>query len=162
MSARQREGSVIIAEAHRSDSMADEYVSVSEALKLVTPFSGNKREVLTFISNVNPAFEVINPTHADRLYKFVSTKISGEPRIPIAYRNLDKWEELREFFRNTHAEKRTLDFHANQLFRAKQEKTKNVSEWIRKIQALGSKFREAALKDCLYASGASRHSDTIR
>jgi hypothetical protein len=119
MSARQREGNVIIAEADRSDSMAEEYVSVSEALKLVTPFTGNKREVLTFISNVNRAFEVINPTHADRLYKYVLTKISGEPRIAIAHKNLDKWEELREFFRNTYVEKRTLDFHANQLFRAK-------------------------------------------
>jgi hypothetical protein len=45
MSARQREGNVTIAEADRSDSMAEEYVSVSEALKLVTPFTGNKREV---------------------------------------------------------------------------------------------------------------------
>jgi hypothetical protein len=142
MSARQREGSVIIAEADRSDSMAEEYVSVSEALKLVTPFTGNKREVITFISNVNTAFEVINPNHADRLYKFLLTKIGGEPRIAIAHRNLDKWEELREFFRNTYVERCTLDFHANQLFRAKQEKTENVSEWIQKIQALGSKFRE--------------------
>jgi hypothetical protein len=33
----------------------NEHISVSEALKLVTTFSGNKREVLTFISNVHTA-----------------------------------------------------------------------------------------------------------
>jgi hypothetical protein len=61
---------------------------------------------------------------------------------------LDCWAELREFLRNTHIEKRTLDFHANQLFKARQGKSDSVSEWIQKIRTLGSKFREAALTDC--------------
>jgi hypothetical protein len=48
MSARQRERNVRIIEADSSESMAEEHVSASEALKLVTPFTGNKREVLRF------------------------------------------------------------------------------------------------------------------
>jgi homospermidine synthase len=50
--------------------------------------------------------------------------------------------------KNTYIEKGTLDFHANTLFKAKQEKADSVSDWIQKIQGLGSKFREAALTDC--------------
>jgi hypothetical protein len=42
----------------------------------------------------------------------------------------------------------TLDFHANQLFNAKHGKSDSISEWIQRIQTLGSKFREAALTDC--------------
>jgi hypothetical protein len=106
--------------------MAEEYVSVSEALKLVTPFSGNKKEVLTFISTVDTAFEVINLEHGSRLYTFVLTRISGEPRTAIAHRNLDCWAEVKEFFRNAYIEKRTLDFNATQLFKAKQEKSGSV------------------------------------
>jgi hypothetical protein len=121
---------------------------VTEALKLVSPFSGNKREVLTFVSNVETAFGCINPENKGRLYQFILTKISGEPRTAIAHRNLESWEELREFLKNTYTEKRTLDYHASQLFKAKQGKVENVSEWIQKIQTLGSKFREAALQDC--------------
>jgi hypothetical protein len=61
-------------------------------------------------------------------------------------------------------EKRTLDFHANKLFRARQEKSESISEWIQKIQALGSKFREAALKDCTPAerAGILTLSDRLR
>jgi hypothetical protein len=61
-------------------------------------------------------------------------------------------------------EKRTLDFHANQLFRARQKKSESISEWIQKIQALGSKFREAALKDCtpLERAGILTLSDRLR
>jgi len=66
--------------------MAD-YMSVSEDLKLVSPFKGDKKEVLAFISNVDTAFEVIKPDYSDILYKFVLTRISGEPRVAITHRN---------------------------------------------------------------------------
>jgi len=34
------------------------------------------------------------------------------------------------------------------LFSTKQSKAESVSEWIQRVQKLGSKFREAALQDC--------------
>jgi hypothetical protein len=63
--------------------------SVGEALKLGGPFKGDKREVLAFISNVDTAFEVINPENSDVLHKFVFTRISGESRFAITHRNLE-------------------------------------------------------------------------
>jgi hypothetical protein len=45
-------------------------------------------------------------------------------------------------------EKRTLDFHASQLFKARQEEEEKMADWIQKIQILGSQFREAALLIC--------------
>jgi hypothetical protein len=66
-----------------------EYISVGEALKLVTPFKGEKREVLAFIANVTTAFEFIDPRNEGTLFKFVLTRISGEPRTAIAHRNLE-------------------------------------------------------------------------
>jgi hypothetical protein len=59
MSARPSDVNIQFVEADSSDVMAEEYISASVALKLVTPFSDNKK-VLTFISNVNTALEVIN------------------------------------------------------------------------------------------------------
>ena len=45
-------------------------------------------------------------------------------------------------------ERRTLDFHASRLFKARQGKDERVTDWIHKIQTLGSQFREAALLNC--------------
>jgi hypothetical protein len=104
--------------------------------------------VLAFISNVDTAFEVINPHNSDVLYKFVLKRISGEPRVAIAHRHLENWEDLKAFFKNTYTEKRTLDFHATQLFGARQGKSESISEWIQTIQKLSSKFREAEVHDC--------------
>ena len=50
----------------------------------------------------------------------------------------------RIFLQNAYVEKRTLDFHASQLFKASQWKDEKVAAWIHKIQNLGSQFREAA------------------
>jgi hypothetical protein len=107
-----------------------EYVSLSEALKLLTQFRGNKREVLLFVSSLDTAFEVIKPELQCRFYKFVLTRISDEPSTAIAHQNLGSWAEVKECLRNTYIEKRTFDLHATQLFKAKQEKLESVSEWL--------------------------------
>jgi len=49
---------------------------------------------------------------------------------------------------NTYIEKRILDFHASQLFKARQGKDEKVADWIHNIQTLGSQFLEAALLNC--------------
>jgi hypothetical protein len=61
---------------------------------------------------------------------------------------LENWEDLKEFLRSTFTEKRTLDSHVSQFFKAKQNRTVNISVSIQKIQTLGSKFRESAMLNC--------------
>jgi hypothetical protein len=71
--------------------MTTVYISVTEALKLVSLLSGNKREVLTFVSNVDTAFSCVSPENRSRLYQFILTKINGEPRTANSHRNLENW-----------------------------------------------------------------------
>ena len=87
---------------------------MGEALKLVSPFKGDKMEVLAFISNVDTDFEVINPENSDVLYKFVLTKISRELSVVITHRNLENWDDLKTFLKNTYTEKThvRLSLHA--------------------------------------------------
>jgi hypothetical protein len=106
--------------ANSNTAIMTEYAAISEALKLVTPFKGEKREVLAFIANVNTAFQVIDHRNTTTLYKFILMRISGEARTAIAHRNLENWGELKEFLKNTYIEKRTLDYHLNRLFSTKQ------------------------------------------
>jgi hypothetical protein len=63
-------------------------------------------------------------------------------------KHIDIYTELREFSRNTYIEKRVLDFHANQLFKARQGKSDSILGWIQKLKILGSRFKRAALSDC--------------
>ena len=136
------------AEACRQSTMNGDFISVGEALKLVPYFKGDKQEVLAFIGNVDTAFAVINLVQEDVLYKFVLTRISGEPRTAISHRNLDNWADLKDFLKNSYIEKRMLDFRASQLFKARQRKDEKIVELIQRIQMLGSQFRESALLDC--------------
>ena len=117
-------------------------------MKLIPLFKGDKEEVLAFIGNVDTAFAEINPSQEAILYKFVLKRISGEPRTAISQRNIESWAERKEFLQNTYIKKRTPDFHASQLFKARQGKGERVADWIHKVQNLGSQFREAALLNC--------------
>ena len=98
-----------------------------------------------FIGNVDTAFAVIITSQEAVLYKFVLTRISGEPRTAISYRNLENWADLKEFLQNAYIEKRTLDFHASQLFKARQEKDENVADWIQKSSELGVAFSRSRI-----------------
>jgi hypothetical protein len=109
-------------------------------LKLVPPFKGNKQEVLAFIGNVDTAFAVINSKQESILYKFILTRISGETRTAIIHRNLDSWTEIKEFLQNSYIKKRTLDYHASQLFKARQGKDERVTDWIQRVQTQGSQL----------------------
>jgi len=79
--------------------MSGEFISLGEGLKLVPPFKGDKQEELPLIGNVDTAFAVVNPEQEDILYKFVLTRISGEPRRAISDRNLDSRADLKEFLK---------------------------------------------------------------
>lgn len=92
--------------------MNGDFISVGEALQLVPYFKGNKQEVLALIGNVDTAIAVINPEQEDVLYKFVLPRISGERRTAVSHRNLDNWENLKAFLKNSYIDRMTLDFHA--------------------------------------------------
>jgi hypothetical protein len=64
-----------------------------------------------------------------------------------SHRNLDNWTELRVSAKRLYR-KRTLDFHSSELFKTRQGKDKEATDWLHKIQTLGSQFHEAALLDC--------------
>jgi hypothetical protein len=83
-------------EADSSSSMT-ECVSVTGALKVVTPFNGDKREVLAFIANVDTAFEVTDPRNADTLYKFVLTRISGNRERRLSTEIWENGKSLNSF-----------------------------------------------------------------
>jgi len=104
-----------------------EYILVSEALKLLAPFKGEKRDVVTLVANEDRAFEVIAPRNEGTLFKSVLTRIIGEPRTAIANGNLGNWEELKEFLKNTYTEEQILDYDADLLFSTKQTNAESVS-----------------------------------
>jgi hypothetical protein len=59
---------------------------------------------------------------------------------------LDNWAKLKEFL--AHIEKRTLDYHASQLFKARQWREQKITGWNQRIETPGSQFQEAALLNC--------------
>jgi hypothetical protein len=50
-----------------------------------------------FISDVNTAFEPMNPNHKDKLHKIMLISISGEPKTATAYRHLDSCKDFGDF-----------------------------------------------------------------
>ena len=124
------------------------YMSITDALKIVNVFKGEKDTVNTFIANVETALDVVSEENKPRLFKFILTKIDGEPRNAIQYHNIETWENLKTFLLNTYRDSRTLDYYLAELFTSKQNRNENVSEWIQRIQKMRARVREGAMLAC--------------
>ncbi|KAJ8883215.1 hypothetical protein PR048_015055 [Dryococelus australis] len=57
--------------------VASSYCSTNEALRLVTRFSSDRKELLTFVANVDTAFEVIDPHKRDRNHSHFDDIVEG-------------------------------------------------------------------------------------
>ncbi|PNF20391.1 hypothetical protein B7P43_G09709 [Cryptotermes secundus] len=128
--------------------MADEYISVSDAFKLVAePFSGDKRKLKEFCENVDAAFGLINPDKYDLFYKYVRTRITGEAKAKLLVRqDADDWASVKAILKEHYATRRTLDFYACAMFNARQAKHETVAAWCSRLDQLGSDFRDAAIE----------------
>ncbi|PNF23780.1 hypothetical protein B7P43_G16801 [Cryptotermes secundus] len=128
--------------------MADEYICVSDAFKLVAePFSGDKRKLKEFCENVDAAFGLINPDKYDLFYKYVRTRITGEAKAKLLVRqDADDWASVKAILKEHYATRRTLDFYACAMFNARQAKHETVAAWCSRLDQLGSDFRDAAIE----------------
>jgi hypothetical protein len=126
--------------------MADEYISVSDAFKLVAePLSGDKRKLKEFCENVEAAFGLIHPDKYDLFYKYVCTRIRGEAKAKLLVRqDTDDWASVKAVLKEHYATQRTLDFYACAMFNARQAKHETIAAWCSRIDQLSSDFRDAA------------------
>ena len=100
----------------------DRFMSINEALKIVSIFKGDKETLNSFIGNVETALEVVSEQDKPRLFRFLLTKIEGEPRDSIQYRDINNWQDLKSFLLSTYRDSRTLDYYLAEMLTSKQKK----------------------------------------
>jgi hypothetical protein len=71
-----------VASPDSNTTIMTEYISVGEALKLVAPLKGEKRDVLTFIANLDTAFELTQEMRVHCLNSCL-LELVGNPGLPL-------------------------------------------------------------------------------
>jgi hypothetical protein len=128
--------------------MGDEYISVSDASKLVAePFSLDKRKIKEFCENVQSTFELIYPYKYVLFYKYVRTRITDEAKAKLLVRqDADDWASVKAVLKEHYAARRTLDLYACAIFNARKAKHETVAAWCSRLDQLISDFRNAAIE----------------
>jgi hypothetical protein len=87
--------------------MESRYCTISEAMKVVSQsFDGNKKKLKKFIDNVSTAFELVRPEQHNLLLTFVKTKITGEARSKLLFRDLTStWREAKQILEENYDSK---------------------------------------------------------
>ena len=53
------------------------------------------------MGKVDLSLSVIDPNQEGKLYKFVKTRITGQPRTAFTHKNLDNWLDLKNVLKET-------------------------------------------------------------
>ena len=136
-----------------SESGSDEphssrYISVPKAIPLVSkPFEGNPVELREFIQNVEFAYEIVDPSQHDLLFKFVCAKIGGEAKTKLLSRtHIYTWEQVKTVLEENYSVRRTLDYYAHRAFTSSQNQAETVRQWGARMDTVSGDLQRAARK----------------
>ena len=118
-------------------------VSVSTALKLLKPFDGDPKLLHSFITNVENGLSVLHERGHDTFVKFVVASIEGAAQITISDLPEFTWEAIKDKLETHYAEKRTLEFYANNLFTSKQKFNETVGQWGTRVEIMTTEVVKA-------------------
>ena len=85
-------------------------------------------ELREFIQNVESAYEIVDPSQHDLLFKFVCAKIGGEAKAKLLSRTrIYTWEQVKTVLEENYSVRRTLDYYAHRAFTSRQNQVETVS-----------------------------------
>jgi hypothetical protein len=123
-------------------------ISVPKAIQLISkPFNGNPVELREFIQNVESAYEIVDPSQHNLLFKFVCAKIGGEAKTKLLSRtHIYTWENVKAILEENYSVRRTLDYYAHRAFTSRQNQTESISQWGARMDTVCGDLQRAAHK----------------
>lgn len=124
------------------------YYKTPDPIKNLPIFSGNKRETLAWVEEVEDTLELFktwaNKPIYPQLIRAVKGKITGDAReILIAAGNPSNWAEIKEVLLHSYGDKRDLASHIQSLFYVTLGK-KTITEYYNKIKQIETSIRSTA------------------
>ena len=114
------------------------YYATPDPIKNISSFSGNKRETLAWIQEVEETLELFEECRNDPIYpqiiRAIKSKITGDAKeIIIAAGNPSNWPDIKEALLNSYGDKRDLTSHIQSLFYVSQGKN-TLNEYYNRIK----------------------------
>lgn len=124
------------------------YYKTPDPIKNISNFSGNKRETLAWIQEVEETLtlykDYVDEPIYPQLIRAVKSKIIGDAKeILIAAGNPSDWQEIKDVLLNSYGDKRDLASHIQSLFYITMGK-KTISEYFNKIKQIDTSIKSTA------------------
>lgn len=135
------------------------YYKTPDPIKNLPTFSGDKRETLAFIQEVEETLELFESSKGEPIYphiiRAVKGKITGQAKaIVIAAGNPTDWEDVKDVLLNSYGDKRDLTSHIQSLFYTTIGKH-SLTEYYNRIKRIDTAIKSTANSTQEFA-GATR------
>lgn len=139
------------------NSRRSETFSIPDQIKIIPTFSGNRKETLAWVEDVDQTLEDLLEYEDDfpkwkQIIRFIKSKITGDAReVLIASGNPKEWEDIKEILLNSFGDKIDITSHIQSLFYIRQGKL-TLHEYYHKLKSIDTAIKTSAAQMTDYKS----------
>lgn len=139
------------------NSRRSETFSIPDQIKIIPTFSGNRKETLAWVEDVDQTLEDLLEYEDDfpkwkQIIRVIKSKITGDAReVLIASGNPKEWEDIKEILLNSFGDKRDITSHIQSLFYIRQGKL-TLHEYYHKLKSIDTAIKTSAAQMTDYKS----------
>lgn len=126
-----------------SNESRNETLPLAVLFKFVRPFSGDRRELSSFLQNGNSAFSLASATQQNALLLYVVSQLSTSVVNEVALSEVHTWDELKSRLRLYYSHTKHLAQAHEELEIIKQHSNETITDFFKRV--------ERAKNDCLQA-----------
>lgn len=112
-------------------------------LKFISPYSGDKAKLQTFIRNCQNAYDLASITQRRILFAYICSQLHDKAELAVSNHNFTTWLELKNFLINTYSEKKHYGLLLIELQSCRQLHNETITQYIQRIETATTKLLQS-------------------
>lgn len=110
-------------------------LETSLLIRLIPNFDGSFDQLISFIDNVNNAYNIANSSQKEILLPFIKAALKGSAQNIVQTRSYDSWDALKAKLKEIYGEKKSFAQVQIELQNTRQSRDETIASFTQKIEA---------------------------
>ncbi|KAJ3666393.1 hypothetical protein Zmor_001836 [Zophobas morio] len=121
-----------------------EEVPLSILLKFISPYSGDRESLQSFIRNCQNAHDLASSVQRPILYAYICSQLRDKAELAVNNHNLTSWRQLKEFLINSYSDHKHYGHLLLELQSCKQFSKESIANYIQRLETCTTRLLQAA------------------
>lgn len=121
----------------------DNEIPISVLIKLIKPFSGDKKYLNSFIRNCQSAHDLASNYQKPIIFTFICAQLNDKAELAILNHDFKRWPELKSFLLECYSEKNNYGHLQMELQACRQYFNENITDFIQRVETCTTRLLQS-------------------